>query len=91
MGEIWTSLKIFISSLLLLGFLQIPYEGRTLERYLLLKLHQSDLGQQLNDVALGGEKLFRQSKLWLSNQWNRAWPSQPQSIEEASEPKSARH
>jgi L-cystine uptake protein TcyP (sodium:dicarboxylate symporter family) len=64
MSEFVTVTKIFIMSLLILVLLQMKWNGTSLEKRAVISLHQSHIGQTIEDVAMGATKLIEKGYAW---------------------------
>lgn len=72
MSEFVTVTKIFILSLLILVLLQMKWNGTSLERRAVITLHQSQIGQIIEDVAMGATKVIEKGSAWAKTSFHRA-------------------
>lgn len=68
MGDFLMTVKILVFSFVLLGLMQIKTNGVTLEKQALIKLHQSKVGQTIEDVSMGASKILKESYQWAQTQ-----------------------
>lgn len=67
MGELFATLKIFILSLILLALLQIKWNGVPLEGHALQSLHQSHIGQSIEEASMGAAKAIQHGYAWTKS------------------------
>ncbi|MBL7669121.1 MAG: hypothetical protein JNM39_01430 [Bdellovibrionaceae bacterium] len=72
MSEFVTVTKIFILSFLILVALQVKWNGISIEKRALISLHQSQLGQTVEDVALGATKVIEKGSAWAKANFHKA-------------------
>lgn len=64
MSELLSAVKLLILSSLLIIGLQMKWDGQTLEKLALSSLHQSQIGQMIEDVAMGATKAAQRGYEW---------------------------
>lgn len=68
MNEFFTVIKIFMLSILILVLLQMKWQGMSLEKRAVMNLHQSQIGQTIEDVAMGATKVLENGYSWAKGQ-----------------------
>lgn len=71
MSELFGAIKLLIFTVLLVMFLQMKVGGRTLESRAHMWIQTSAIGQSLNEVAVGGKKLFFDAQEKAANLYNK--------------------
>lgn len=72
MSEFITVTKVFILSLLILVLLQMKWNGMSIEKRAVISLHQSQIGQAVEDVAMGAMKVIEKGSAWAKASFHKA-------------------